>query len=196
MKKRWAAIAAAMILGLSVLPVSATEISNENPAGNTEVTASVSHSGDVTYLISVPAKINFGALKQPENNTEAHLVTRNYSVEAIRINGLDLAASRVAVLLKDPEMNGGFQISGVSEANKGKILNYFIYNESGTDITEGTLFTNGYLLAAFDSEGQKVNGELRLDQNQLFGEDLDGWAGSYNGTIRFYSKIVSLDDVK
>lgn len=195
MKKRWAAALAVMILGMSVLPVSAEEISNVDPAGNTEVTANVSHSGDVTYLISVPSKINFGALQQPKDTTQSHLVTRNYSVEAIQITGL-AADGRVAVLLKDPTKDGGFQITGESEANRGKTLGYSIHNDSGVDITTGNLFPNGYLLAAFGNAGQTVTGELRLEQNQLAGQNLEEWAGSYSGTIRFYSKIVSADDIK
>lgn len=196
MKNRFVPITAAIILAMSVLPVSAGDLSNTEPAGNTEVTANVSNNGDVAYLISIPDKVNFGALQQPRDNTTEHPATRNYTVEAVQINGLDTTTSRVAVLLKDPARSGGFQITGQSTANSGKILEYSIHNQTGANITEGKQFTNGYLLVAFESAGQSVSGQLKLDQNQLYGKELDDWAGSYMGTINFYSRVASLEDVQ
>lgn len=188
--------AAAAVLAMSVMPVSAAEMTNVDPAGNTEVTANVSNSGDVTYLISIPDKINFGTLQQPKDNSTEHLAKRNYTVEAVQITGLDTTNSRVAVVLRDPDSStGGFKITGQSASNSGKALNYSIYN-NGTDITVGNMFQNGYLLTTFDKAGESVTGELRLEQNQLYGVSLEEWAGSYKGTISFYSRVASLDEIK
>ena len=101
MKKRWIAGALAGFLAMNVLTVSAQDLSNVEPAGNTEVTANVSGSGDVTYLVSIPERVNFGTLTQPENNTQAHPAVRSFNVEAVQITGLDAATQRVVVLLKD-----------------------------------------------------------------------------------------------
>lgn len=195
MKKRWIAGVLAGILTMNVLTVSAQDLSNLNPAGNTEVTANVSGSGDVTYLISVPEKVNFGTLTQPENNTEAHPAVRNFTVDAVQITGLDTGEQRVVVLLKDGSASGGFQIIGQSASNSGKTLSYSVCNSDGTEITSGKEFVNGYLLTAFSAAGQSLTGQLKLEQNQLYGQDLEQWAGSYKGTINFFTRVASIANI-
>ncbi|MEZ3434646.1 MAG: hypothetical protein K1W34_08510 [Lachnospiraceae bacterium] len=195
MKKRWIAGALAGFLAVNVLTVSAQDLSNVEPAGNTEVTANVSGSGDVTYLVSIPERVNFGTLTQPENNTQAHPAVRSFNVEAVQITGLDAATQRVVVLLKDGSNAGGFQLTGQSASNSGKVLNYTVCNETGTDITGGRPYDNGYLLAAFSAGGQNVAGQLKLEQNQLYGENLEQWAGNYKGTINFFTRVASLADI-
>lgn len=195
MKKRWIAGVLAGILTMNVLTVSAQELSNIDPAGNTEVTANVSGSGDVTYLVSIPEKVNFGTLTQPENNTEAHPAVRNFTVEAVQITGLDTGEG-VVVLLKDASASGGFKISGQSASNMGKTLSYSVCNQGGADITTGGKeYVNGYLLTAFSAAGQSLTGQLKLEQNQLYGQDLEQWAGSYKGTINFFTRVASIKDI-
>lgn len=196
MKKRCILAMLVTSLAVNVLPVMAADVTNLDPAGNTEVTANISNNGDVTYLVSIPDKVNFGTLTQPENNTDEHPATRNFTVEAVQITGLDPATERVVVLLKDAEKTGGFQITGQNASNSGKTLNYTVCNSAGTDITTGGRpYDNGYLFVAFHEAGQVVTGQMKLDQNQLFGQNLEEWAGNYKGTINFFSRVASLSDI-
>lgn len=180
----------------SALPVWANQtLTDTDPLGDTTVTANVSN-GDVTYIISIPDTINFGRLTQPTDNTSPHMAEVGYTVGAIQIEGMDTKTSRVAVLMKDSTAGRKFQITGQDTANAGKTLSYSVMEgeNAATDISAGTWFTNGYLLAAFGKENESIAGSLQLDQNQLYGVNMSSWAGKYQGTINFFSKIASIDE--
>lgn len=197
MKKKLFAVVLAATMLMSSLTVSATELTNIEPGGSTAVEADILGAGEVTYIIAIPEKIDFGTLVMPKNTEVEHSKTVGFEVSAVEIIGLDTSTSRVVVLLKDAVAQGGkFQIAGISGTNNGKVLEYSVLNSGGVNLTTGTEeYPNGYAFAAFSQADQSVNGSLRLDQNQLFGEDIAEWAGDYLGTINFYTTIVGIDDI-
>lgn len=174
------------------------ELTNIQPAGDTAVEADIidGEGGDVSYIISIPEKIDFGTLQMPADDTTAHQKKVDFTVSAVEINNLDTTTSRVAVLMKDATTGDKtFQIAGSSGTNNDKILAYNVLSSAGVDITTGTNYENGYLFAAFSAAGQKINGTLSLEQNQLLtDEDVANWAGDYFGTINFYTAIASISD--
>ena len=87
-------------------------------------------------------------------------------------------------------------VCGRDTANAGKTLSYSVFNGAGADISAQNRYANGYLLTGFEKAEESVTGTLKLDQNQLYGVDLSSWAGNYQGTINFFSRIASLDDYK
>lgn len=196
MRKTGIAACIAAALAFCTLPAGAQTLTDINPSGDTTVTADVAN-GDVTYIISIPDKIDFGRLTPPENDSAPHPKEESYTVEAMEINGLQKGTSRVVVLMKDAVANSGFQITGRDTANMGKTLSYSVFvrvDDLDEDISTNTRYANGYLLTGFDKADESVTGTLKLDQNQLYGVDLSSWAGNYQGTIRFFSRVASLDD--
>lgn len=198
MKKKMLAVIMAATMMMAVLPVSAEELTNVVPGGSTAVEADIAgeDTGDVTYIIAIPEKIDFGTLTMPEDDSTAHPKTVGFEVSAVEITGLDTTTSRVAVLLKDAVAEvGTFQITGVSGTNNDKVLTYSVLNSAGVDLTNGTQYANGYAMAAFSVAGQSVTGSLSLEQNQLLADtEIANWAGDYLGTINFYTTIASLGD--
>lgn len=196
MKKRFLALMMAAALFAAVLPVSATELTNVNQAGDTAVEADImgEDTGDVTYIIAIPEKIDFGTLVMPENADSATAKTVGFTVSAVEIKGLDTNTSRVAVLMKDADAAmGTFQIRGINTTNATKVLNYNVLNSQGTDLTTGKSYPNGYAFAAFSEAGQAVNGTLSLDQKQLLDDPVvANWAGNYLGSINFYTAIAEI----
>lgn len=203
MEKRLVAILLTMVVAMaSFVPVTVRaedeELTNIQPAGDTAVEADIinGESGDVSYIISIPEKIDFGTLQMPADSKTAHPKNVDFTVSAVEINNLDTTKSRVAVLMKDAATgNKTFQIVGASGTNNSKILTYNVLSSAGVDITNGTSYQNGYLFAAFSSAGQSINGSLSLEQNQLLADTtLENWAGDYFGTINFYTAIASISD--
>lgn len=209
MKKKWIAIVTMTALFAAAIPVAAAaeeepvetvekELTDIENAGSTAVEADVidDGSGDVSYIIAIPEKIDFGTLQMPSDDSAAHPKQVGFEVSAVEINGLDASTSRVAVLMKDASTGSSvFQIVGSSGTNNSKILQYQVLSSAGVDITSGTAYPNGYLFAAFSTAGQAISGTLSLDQNQLLADkDLTNWAGNYLGTINFYTAIASLSD--
>ena len=200
MKKRILPLLMIGALVCTVMPVTASELNltNINKAGDTAVEAEIINDtpseGDVSYIISIPEKIDFGTLTMPENGEEAHPKTVGFEVSAVEINNLDTTTSRIAVLMRDSAAGtGSFQIQGVSETNTSKLLEYTVFTASGSDITTGNEYVNGYLLTAFSEAGQTTTGTLSLEQNQLLSDmEIANWAGDYLGTINFYTTIADL----
>lgn len=202
MKKRLVAVLTAITVMMCAVPAFAAEadqeLTNIEPAGSTAVEADIlgDDTGDVSYIIAIPEKIDFGTLQMPSDDSVAHPKQVGFEVSAVEINGLDTTTSRVAVLMRDAATEGGvFQIMGASGTNNNKVLDYNVLSSAGVDITSGTEYTNGYLFAAFSAAGQAISGTLSLEQNQLLADkDLTNWAGDYLGTINFYTAIASLAD--
>lgn len=200
-KKLTALLLTAVLTVFCVIPAGADEIDldDSNPASDsTEVVANVSNTapGSPTYIISVPAKIDFGTLRQPQTSASSP-ISVPFQIKAELIDGLS-SGSVIAVLMKDTVANGsslGFTITGQTEANAGKSLDYkvIITNDDGEDIdiTTRTFYDNGYAVYGFSATGQTKNGTAVLDQAQLYGKTLAEWAGSYKGNIHFYSTIAT-----
>ncbi len=221
MKKKMAALLVAALAATNILPVMAEDdpttgsvagekyqdITNANQAGSTTVVANVegSDSGDVTYTVSIPSYVDFGSLQRKEELMGQGLEWNKVitgEVKLTAVDGLDTANQRIAVLVQDAE-NGtnGFKMngaSGVASSNK-KTLNYKIY--AGDDPYQydlentTTVYSNGFLVGAFEKLNDTVNLKFKLNQNQMTGE-LDQWAGTYQGTLTFYSKVAGVSDYK
>lgn len=195
MKKRMIPAVLTAALALTAVPVAAAELTEASPAGDTSVTGYVADgsAGDVTYVISIPDKIDFGELQQPDSNESAPVVQTG-TVTAEVIEGLQ-QGSRVAVLVKDAadtEENPSFRIVGQNVANSGKELTYSITDSTtSADVLSGTRYSNGYLVGLFQNAEESVELKLTLNQNQLFNKYLAEWAGNYKGTLNFYSTVAS-----
>lgn len=196
MKKRLFAVLLATAMLMASLTVSATELTDIVPGGSTAVEADIKEAdiGDVTYIIAIPEKIDFGTLVMPKTDTEPHPSKVGFEVSAVEITNLNVATSRIAVLLKDAVAEvGTFQITGVSGTNNNKVLKYSVLNSAGVDLTNGTEYPNGYAFAAFSQAGQTVTGSLSLEQNQLLTDKvIANWAGDYLGTLNFYTAIADI----
>lgn len=191
MKKRILVLAMAATMMFSATSVFATEMSNLTPEGDVDVTAKVSN-GAVSYVVSIPEAVDFGTLTQPADNTAANIVQKPIVVEATELTGLSVG-NKLVVLVQD-EVNraeNGFFITGQDNSNSGKKLSYDIVNIDSKSISDGSLYPNGYLMCVFSNAKEQLEFNLNLDQNQLYGVDLNSYAGSYKGTLSFYSKIAS-----
>ena len=71
-----------------------------------------------------------------------------------------------------------------------------INNDDGenVDISSRSYYPEGYPVYGFTAAGQKKNGQLTLDQAQLYGKTLSEWAGNFTGHIHFYSTIAAPKD--
>lgn len=179
----------------------AKEVTDIAPAGDTPVDARILSDGDVSYIVSIPEKIDFGTLQMPADAATSHEKPVEFKVEAVEIEGLNTNTSRVAVLMKDgTEGNTDsekFILKGISDTNNGKTLTYDVLgaDTNKTNITTGTKYSNGYLFTAFSKAGQSATGTLSLEQNQLRDDPiLANWAGNYQGIINFYTAIASVGD--
>lgn len=206
LKKRWISLLAAAMVALNVMPVAAAETEEATaqlnvsfPAGDTTVTAKVAavDAGNVSYVISIPSRVDFGTLTKPASGDEAY-VTATVTVKLAEVSGLDESTQRVAVFVQD-SVSGTkeFRLTGQDTANAGKELTYSIrLGEAELNATNGSIYPNGFLVGAFKSAGNIVDLTLALDQQQLNDPDytLDQWAGNYKGTLSFYSKVASVND--
>ena len=94
-------------------------------------------------------------------------------------------------------MSSNFYIANTDQSKDYK-LQYHVFDIEAANITETTppisavtmSSDKGYFLKGFTEQGQAVNGTLVLNQNQLFGQDLQAMSGDYSGHMVFYSEIV------
>lgn len=200
-RKLIATLIAVVLATTTVMPVSAAQVSDVDPNGSTQVTASIEDTGIVSYLITIPDTADFGTLTQPESVETAHNVYFTFKVEAtditIRKN------QGVVVYMKDGSATDGqFYISQTETDDPFKIA-YDVYDGkvSEENIAENspinetaTLGAYGYHLCTFmsDSEGQVQNVTLVLNQNDLYGQSLLDIAGDYSGSIVFHSALIEL----
>lgn len=201
MKKKLAPLLAASLVVVNMVPVMASEveeptkdISQENPLGTTTVTASIEEtaSGNVTYVVSIPSTVGFGALTRPKDTSQPNYATRSASVKLTKVDGLQ-EDQRVAVLVKD-NVNGtnGFRVYGGAT---NQSLDYRIMvNQTEINNTNGTAYTNGLLVGALQEEGNAVDLTFQLDQNQIYNGELSDWVGSYQGSLTFYSKVAGVNE--
>ncbi len=182
---------AAVLAATAAISVSAAELTESTPDGSAEVTAHIDGAGpgDVSYIITVPDKVDFGALTQPEDNSDSYKDVE-YSVTATEINNLS-ESQWVTVRVKDKDAdleNDQFYITQKTEPYTK--FTYDVYDETSA-VNTGDMGDNGYMLVAFNQTGQTLNGKLRLNQNQLYGKDLSTIAGDYSGYMVFHSSITT-----
>jgi hypothetical protein len=200
------AISMTMAQGLGTANVWADQnLTNDVQSGATTVTGNVASSpaGSATYIISIPSTIDFGTLHQPQTNADS-IVNASFTVRAVELNLT--SGSAVAVLMKDSDYDKNtaddyyFRIKGSDSTNGGKILKYSvsIVKDDGTtqeiDTSAAAAFENGYPVYGFQTVGKEKSGIVSLNQNQLYNQVLNQWAGKYQGTINFYSAVVNPKD--
>ena len=175
----------------------AAELTPSSTTGNTEVTANIQDPGAVNYIITIPDKVDFGTLTQPETDTDSFKDVK-FTVTATKIENLP-DKKRVAVEVKDKDAtadNDQFYITQKTSPNTK--LMYCVYDtgtigEDDSHLAEGEMGNDGYDLVYFKNQGQTLIGTIRLNQKQLYGKDISEIAGDYSGTMVFTSSIVELN---
>lgn len=194
-KKIFATLLATALVATTVTAVSAAELTNLNPDGQTEVTAHISGEvGEVNYIITIPDKIDFGELVQPSEDVNSYK-DMNFTVKATEMN-ID-EGSYVSVYVKDQNATvDAPEFNIVQKTTPYTAFEYDVYDEAtiGEDTLSftdsATMTENGYHLASFSSAGQELVGSLRINQKQLYGKDLATIAGDYSGYMIFHSAIT------
>ena len=175
----------------------AAELTLSSTTGNTEVTANIQASGEISYIITIPDKVDFGTLTPPETDTDSFKDVP-YEVTAVNIEGLS-EDQYVLIRLKDKdatEEDGKFYLTQKTSPNTKFI--YDVYNISPIENHYSPLASvsmtepNGYFFVAFDKVGAKTTGTLRFNQKQLYGKDISEIAGDYSGTMIFTSSILTV----
>ena len=175
----------------------AAELTPSSTTGNTEVTANIQASGEISYIITIPDKVDFGTLTPPETDTDSFKDVP-YEVTAVNIEGLS-EDQYVLIRLKDKdatEEDSQFYLTQKTSPNTKFI--YDVYNISPIENHYSPLASvsmtepNGYFLVAFDKIGAKTTGTLRFNQKQLYGKDISEIAGDYSGTMVFTSSILTV----
>lgn len=196
-------IAASMLA--AALPVSADELTQDNPSGEMNVQGTVAEEPETaSYVITVPTTVDFGNLRQPAANASSP-VNANLAIECTQYS-LSNSNQAVAVLLRDnSSTDQKFYMTGVDDSNKGKTLNYSVLIDN-IDIetrnfnpTTGGAYindlngTSGYLYCVFHGTGAS-NGTLSLDQQQLYGVNISDYEGMFKGTVTVATTIVNAAD--
>ena len=193
---------AAILVVMSVMSVSAAQLTEDNQKGNTEVTAHITgqEPGDVTYIITIPDVVDFGELNIPADDSEDYNKDVTYTVTATEINNLDPALQKISVYVKDlnakPNENQEFYIA--NKDNASIAFQYDVYSatdddvNASTKINGGNMHTNGYFLKSFNTEGDEITGTLRFAQVQLYGQNIADIAGDYSGYMVFFSAIENI----
>ena len=174
----------------------AAELTLSSTTGNTEVTANIQDLGAVNYIITIPDKVDFGTLTQPETDTDSFKDV-NFTVTATKIENLS-DTDYVIVRVKNEGAtvdDSAFYLTQKTSPNTkfiydvydiSPIENYYIPLAS-VSMTE----PNGYFLVAFNEIGAKTTGTLRFNQKQLYGKNIAEIAGDYSGTMVFTSSILT-----
>ncbi len=173
----------------------AGELTEENLVGQTEVTANITDSGAVSYTITIPDKVDFGTLTQPETDTDSFKDV-NYKITATKIDNLS-SDEYVIVRVKNEGAtveDSAFYLTQKTSSNTK--LTYDVYDRKRIDdfdipLNKGKMVNpDGYYLVDFRHTGESKTGTLRLNQKQLYGKDISEIAGDYSGYMVFTSSII------
>ena len=198
------ALLAGVIAATATVSVSAATLTEQNPDGSTEVTARIEGAapGDVSYVITIPDKVDFGTLKQPETNESDSYKYLGFEVVATELNNLETRQA-VSVFIKDSTSDDGqFYLTQKDTANPFTIA-YDVYENTVDDNNivdytpmnqSGDTGEYGYHLCTFTSgaQGAVQNVTLALNQKNLFGLNLDDIAGDYSGNMVFHSALTTI----
>ena len=198
-KKMITALLAGALATAAVVPVAANEVSDVTPENSTTVTANIVDPGTVSYVITIPASADFGALTQPESTDTDHYVFSDFNVVATQLN--IKSNQGVSVYMKDSSATDNqFYISQGIEENPFTIA-YDVYdtlvnadnvdNFDSLNSMPSSAGNYGYHLCSFlyDSDGKTQPVTLALNQNALYGKTTSDIAGDYSGTITFHSAL-------
>lgn len=201
-KKIVAALLAAAMATTAAVSASAATLSDVNPDGSTEVTANIVDPGNVSYTITIPDKVDFGTLTQPDSNENDSYVYRGFDVEATEIN--IKSGQSVSVWVKDScsdfATDGRFCIKQKDKENPNQFqYDVFASTVDDSNIADSTAINStaspgkyGYFLCAFpsDAQGNKLSGTIALNQKALYGLTLSDIAGDYSGNMVFHSALI------
>lgn len=197
-----AAMLAGTLAVTAALSVSAAELTEKTPDGSTEVTAKIFQPGEVSYVITIPDKVDFGVLTQPETDTNSYKYI-NFGVEATQLN---FENGAVSVHAKDSVSDDGqFYLTQQNVAENPFKIQYDVYtalitkdSELGmnTPVNNSDPSENGYHITTFaaSAEGETQDVTLALNQKALFGKNLETIAGDYSGTMVFHSALTVLNN--
>ena len=202
-KKLLAILIALLIAVTCVASASAAQLTDEDPSGRTEVIARViGDAGEVSYIITIPAVVDFGVLTQPSNIEDNNYTSVDYTVTLDEVTGLDPTTQQISVYVKDQNatvdsINNDQRFYIANKTNSNIKFEYEVFdfdksllNDNSTSIAQNTMVgTAGYFLYGFTEVNQAVNGSLRINQNQLYGYDLTDIVGDYSGYMVFFSAI-------
>lgn len=204
-KKIIAALMAGTLAATAVVSASAATLTNGNPDGSTEITARIDGAGpgDVSYVITIPDKVDFGNLVQPEADEDSYKYI-GFNVEATEINNF-ATKQVVSVYVKDSVSDDGQFYLTQKDAASPFTISYDVF-ERIVDDTNRSEYTPmnesgaqgeyGYHLCTFTagSEGAVQDVTLALNQKKLYGQDLNAIAGDYSGTMLFHSALTTLGE--
>lgn len=193
------ALAAVLAMGAAV-SVSAAELTNreEEREGKTKVKAHIDGEdpGNVTYVITIPDELDFGALTKPTTDEDS-FDDVDFSVEATKIEGLDPETQQIGVYVRDEKAtlnDDGFRIANDVATNIE--FYYDVYNVPQINIgtrninAEAMTLPIGYSCFAFTQQRQVESGVLRLNLHQLDAyNSLSEIVGTYSGYMVFYSQV-------
>lgn len=201
-KKIIAALLVGTLTATTVISASAVTLTDKNPDGSTEVKARIegSQPGDVSYIITIPEKVDFGTLSQPTTDADSNKYI-DFDVEATK---LDIEArSAVSVFVKDNvSTDGQFYLTQQDKENPFTIP-YDVYTAlitNDSEVGENTPVNTsepsefGYHITTFlsNAEGETQDVTLALNQRELYGKNLDDIAGDYSGTMMFHTALTTI----
>lgn len=202
-KKIIVALLSGVLATTAVVSASAATLTNSNPDGSTEITAKIEGAGpgDVSYVITIPEKVDFGTLVQPETDTDSFKYI-GFNVEATEIKNFSTLQS-VSVYVKDSSSEDGQFYITQKESASPFTIPYDVYERTVDDTNRadytpmnesGSMSEYGYHLCTFAStaEGAVQNVTLALNQKKLYGQDLNDIAGDYSGTMTFHSAVTTI----
>lgn len=202
-KKLFAALLSGVLATTAVVSASAATLTNDNPDSSTEITARIEGAGpgDVSYVITIPEKVDFGTLEQPKTDTDSYKYI-GFNVEATEIKNFSTLQS-VSVYVKDSSSEDGqFYLTQKDKTDPFK-MTYDVYERKVDDTNRidytpmnesGSMGEYGYHLCTFTStaEGAVQDVTLALNQKKLYGQNLNDIAGDYSGTMTFHSALTTL----
>lgn len=168
------------------------EMNDTDNTRDTQVEAKVDDGISPAYVVTIPAKVDFGKLTRPDTDRES-LKTQDFNVKITKLENLG-ARQVLAILAQGSGNEGAFVLSNA----KGKSLSYKFLEGSGKqDITGRSKYANGWYVVTSKTvtpADSPIACQLSLDQNQLNKGTIDNWEGTFSGGIRFYTTIADVDD--
>ena len=196
-KRIIAALLAGALATTAVASASAATLTDEEPDYSTEVTAKIEEGtpGEVSYVITIPDKVDFGTLTQPETETDSYKYVE-FEVEATELN---MDSGYVSVYVNGYNADDEQFYITQKDVSDPFEISYDVYTESVNDyniaeetaINEDSAGVNGYHFTTFQAgtQGAVQPGTLVLNQKALYGKDLNTISGDYSGTMTFHSTI-------
>lgn len=206
-KKIFTAMLFASLTLAATVSAAAGTLTNTKDTDETEVTARIlgeDEPGEVSYVVSIPDRIDFGTLAKPADAGDS-FVEIPYTVRAERITGLDDEAHKnwyVRVQVRDKtykmDEQEQFYLSQTTASypdvfsGKKTLLYTICLGDTNANVEDNASFKNehGFNIAFFHKTGDEVEGKFRLNQHQLYGKDLNEYAGEYSGSAVFHTSIV------